>query len=440
MPRRTRRAVATGLLAVPLMLAARRRRGNGRRPGWPPPADAVTSDGAEAATAAFAARGGARPHDAALDFAWSTAASIDPWVEGENFFPRIFADIESATHSVHILMFGWREGEVGMRMAALLERKLAEGVEVRMIVDSFGSRPYKQASEMFTRLAAAGAEIVVNDVFPVDRRRPLPRQQPRRLAPGRGRAGRPSQALRDRRDDRVDGGAGIEDHFENGGFHDVMVRVTGDVVRQAQAAFLTSFRGHGGPMPDDLGPLFPAPAEPRYDADSPRAGHPRWVRAASQAIREQLDGARTRLDVMNPYLTDREVIERLLAAAASRRAGAGRRLRGVEQRAGDGGAQHRYDDMIARWNRALGAARHRRPRKGRRGRRRRLLRHGQLRRVGALPQLGDHDDGQERRGRGTDGGAVVRARHRALEAAASRPRERRERLKSWLWERLTKVL
>ena len=41
----------------------------------------------------------------------------------------------------------------------------------------------------------------------------------------------------------MDGGAGIEDHFENGGFHDLMVRVTGGVVRQAQAAFLTSFHG-----------------------------------------------------------------------------------------------------------------------------------------------------------------------------------------------------
>ena len=66
-------------------------------------------------------------------------------------------------------MFGWREGEVGMRMAALLERKLADGVEVRVIVDGFGSRPYEQAREMFTSLAAAGAQIVVNDVFPLDR-------------------------------------------------------------------------------------------------------------------------------------------------------------------------------------------------------------------------------------------------------------------------------
>ena len=107
-----------------------------------------------------------RPHDAALDFAWSTAATIEPWVEGANFFPRIFKDIEDAQSSVHILMFGWREGSVGMQMARLLERKIAEGVEVRVIVDGYGSRPNGEAREMFTQLAAAGAQIVVNDVFP----------------------------------------------------------------------------------------------------------------------------------------------------------------------------------------------------------------------------------------------------------------------------------
>src|SRR4029077_7558594 len=95
--------------------------------------------------------------------------TIEPWAEGVNFFPRVAADIEAARSSVHILMFGWREGEVGMRIAGLLERKLAEGVEVRAIVDGFGSRPYREARAMFTPLAQAGAEIVVNDVLPPDR-------------------------------------------------------------------------------------------------------------------------------------------------------------------------------------------------------------------------------------------------------------------------------
>ena len=112
---------------------------------------------------------GARPRGATLSFAWSSAATIEPWVEGANFFPRIFADVEAADSSVHILMFGWREGDVGMRMAALLEQKLAEGVEVRVIIDGLGSRPYRRRARCSRGLGAAGAQIVVNDLLPPDR-------------------------------------------------------------------------------------------------------------------------------------------------------------------------------------------------------------------------------------------------------------------------------
>lgn len=212
-------------------------------------------------------------------------------------------------------MFGWREGEVGTRMAALLERKLAEGVEVRVIVDGFGSRPYEQARAMFTGLADAGAQIVVNDVFPLDRDGLYPDGQ--RVDWRQDEVGRADHRKLYVIDGEVawTGGAGIEDHFENGGFHDVMVRVTGDVVRQAQAAFLTSFRGHGGPLPDELSHLFPEPADagstPIALAQVIPGGHV----AASQALREQIDGARERLDLMNPYLTDRDMIQRIVAAA-----------------------------------------------------------------------------------------------------------------------------
>ena len=83
-------------VALLFVFAYRRVLGVTQRPSWPPPADAVTPAGAQAATEEFAARGGARPHDAALPFAWSTAATIEPWAEGVNFFPRIFADVEAA--------------------------------------------------------------------------------------------------------------------------------------------------------------------------------------------------------------------------------------------------------------------------------------------------------------------------------------------------------
>ena len=111
------------------------------------------------------------------------------------------------------------------------------------------------------------------------------------------------------------GGAGIEDHFENGGFHDVMVRVTGDVVRQAQAAFLTSFHGHGGPLPAELSRCFPEPADPGTTPIALAQVIPGGLVAASQAIASRSTRARERLDVMNPYLTDGDMIERIVAAA-----------------------------------------------------------------------------------------------------------------------------
>ena len=423
--------MAVGLLVLALLfvLVFRQVLGITQRPSWPPPAGAVTSAGAQAATEAFAARDSPRPHDAAFDFAWSTAATIEPWVEGKTFFPRIFADVEGARSSVHILMFGWREGRVGTEMAALLERKLAEGVEVRVIVDAFGSRPNGAAKEMFSGLADAGAQIVVNDVLPLDRDGLYPDH--RHLDWRQDEVGRADHRKLYVIDGEVawTGGAGIEDHFENGGFHDVMVRVTGGVVRQAQAAFLTSFRGLGGHLPPDLEPYFPAPAAAGTTPVALAQVIPGGFVAASQAIREQIDGARRRLDVMNPYLTDRDMLERIIAAA---RRGVHVRLV-VSETSNNAQAsaalEHRYDDLIGAGVEIWELPGHGRPRQGGRRRRRRQLRHREPRLLGALPQLGDHDDRAQRRHRRALREEALRARHRPLasrQAALGRPRRTRE--------------
>jgi len=230
-------------------------------PSWPPPANAVTAAGAQRATEQFAARADPKPGDLGIPYAWSTAATIDPWPEGKNFFPRIFADVEQARSSVNILMFGWREGEVGTKLTDQLIEKMKQGVEVRVVLDSQGSKPYGPAEPMFTRLAAAGAQIVVNDVLPWDEDGLYPDQ--REFDWTQDDIGRADHRKLYVIDGKVAwlGGAGIEDHFENGKFHDVMARVTGDVVRQAQALFLTAFRAHDGPLPADLSKFFPTQPE-----------------------------------------------------------------------------------------------------------------------------------------------------------------------------------
>ena len=280
---------------------------------WPPPPDAITADDAQAATAAFT-RGSPRPRDLDLDYAWTTAASVEPFAEGAEFYPRIIEDIQNAEQSVHILMFGWDSNEIGTELADVLNEKLVAGVEVRIAVDDQGSDPDGNNSDMYTDLVRAGAEVVANDTIQLDfdglfvdrrfdwRQDEFGRAEHRKLYVIDG-------------DLAWTGGAGIQDHFADGRFHDVMARVTGDVVRQAQAVFLTTFRAYGGPVPDDLSPYFP---------DQPDAGTlptaivqvvPGGYVSATQATRELIDNASTRLDLMNPYLTDTDMIQRLIAAA-----------------------------------------------------------------------------------------------------------------------------
>ena len=113
------------------------------------------------------------------------------------------------------------------------------------------------------------------------------------------------------------GGAGIEDHFENGEFHDLFVRVEGPVVAQFQLVFVASLRWLGGEVtgstvaelfpPLDEGP-DPVPAVVLHNA-------PGRFRPITTAIAALLDSAQDTLDVVNPYVTDRGMIGRIVKAA-----------------------------------------------------------------------------------------------------------------------------
>ena len=51
---------------------------------------------------------------------------------------QLFADIEQATESIHLLYFIVREDEVGEKLIDLLTQKASQGVEVRLVYDSAG--------------------------------------------------------------------------------------------------------------------------------------------------------------------------------------------------------------------------------------------------------------------------------------------------------------
>jgi cardiolipin synthase len=254
--------------------------------------------------------------DLALAFEEASAASAEVLVEGESFYPPMLADIEAAQTSVHINQFGFRPGVVGDRFADELIRKAKEGVRVRLVVDRQGSAPEEAAREHYERLIAAGVEVGVV-------RATKPRAVPGLLGgdgglkwnlSGLGHIDHRKVVLVDGRIGWV-GGAGIEDHFQDGRFHDLFLRVTGPVVSQLQLVFIASFRWLGGKIPsEELDGLFPEagageiPAVVLHNA-------PGKYRPITVQIARMLDGARETLDVVNPYVTDRGMIRRIERAA-----------------------------------------------------------------------------------------------------------------------------
>jgi cardiolipin synthase len=285
-------------------------------PSWPPPADAVPPAEAQAVTEAFAARDHPARDDVAVPYAPATAADVQLFVEGVSFFPRILDDIRAAQGSVHILEFGFRPGEVADQFVPVLEEKARAGVDVRVIVDEMGSDASGDSEAMYAQLARAGVQVVVNNAVPLDRDGLIPDQAINWRHDEIGQVDHRKLFVVDGRIGWV-GGAGIEDHFATGEYHDVFARVEGDVVRQMQAVFLMSFRAYGGPVPTERGGLaqyFPTPSNPGTIPATVLQNIPGGFVAGTQAIEESIERATVRLDIMNPYLSDDGMIDRIVAA------------------------------------------------------------------------------------------------------------------------------
>ncbi|MDP8921492.1 MAG: phosphatidylserine/phosphatidylglycerophosphate/cardiolipin synthase family protein [Chloroflexota bacterium] len=290
-----------------------------RRAAYPPPAGTLSATDAPAFVAGLASAERVGGADLAIPFAPSRTATFELLIDGPSFYPRILADIKAARSSVHVVQYGFRPGEVADRFVPVLKEKVGEGVAVRVIVDQLGSAVDFTSAAMFGDLVAGGVQVVRNDPLAIDRDGLLGDERPIDWRFD-------ELAHLDHRkffviDGRVAwvGGAGIEDYFADGSFHDVYARVEGEAVGHVQAVFLTSFRLLGGPLPPDpdaIARLMPVPAEPGRIRTTvlhnvPAEGH----LANTDAIELLIERAERRLDVIGPYSAERGIFERMIAAA-----------------------------------------------------------------------------------------------------------------------------
>ncbi len=311
------RIVAAAAAGVGAALAARRLIG----PRHAPPPPPVAPPEARAIVAASLGRR-ARRSELTLDFAPARATRWDLLIDGASFFPSMLADIETAETDIHILIFGFKAGEIGNQFRDLLVRKAQAGVGVRVITEAAFSQPGLGSKEFYASLVAGGVQVVANQGGFVDLDGLLGQRRIDWRFDDFGHFDHRKVVIVDGRVGYV-GGPGIEDHYATG-THDLMLRLEGPIVAQLQAVFLLSWRFQGGPLPPapaGLDRFFPAEVAGADAADAagvpmeillnnPGEGHHPITEAFRAAVRD----ARRRLYVISPYLSDHGILRGLIDA------------------------------------------------------------------------------------------------------------------------------
>ena len=299
---------------------ALRMRQPARRTVFPPGPGAVAPKGARGIGERYATTDVARA-DLAVEYAPATVEHPELLIDGPAFFPRLLDDFRSATSSIHGNIYGFRPGDIGDEFSEALQEAARRGVEVRLNTDEVQSGPNLTYRAFWAPMVEAGVQVTSNQGLFLDLDGLVGGTL--RLDPRLDDFGHFLHEKAFVVDGRIGwlGGMGIEDHFNDGEFSDIMVRFEGEAVSQLQSIILGTFRHQGGPLPTDAASLARwYPKVPRPSEDAVRATILRNVPGEgfhqnSQAHLALVGEAREQLDVINPYVTEHPVIDGLIAAA-----------------------------------------------------------------------------------------------------------------------------
>lgn len=169
-------------------------------------------------------------------FPWRPVETLQLWIDGDTYYPRMLEVIGNATHSIDFETYLVQSGVVTERFVEALCGAAKRGVVVRLLLDSIGAREFTQIDQQ--RLKDAGIALRLYN--------PLTRKK---FAMNLARDHRKILVI----DGKVAfvGGAGVTDAFDpslNGteAWHDIMVESTGSVVLDWSELFEQAWLFHDG--------------------------------------------------------------------------------------------------------------------------------------------------------------------------------------------------
>ncbi|NLI79165.1 MAG: phosphatidylserine/phosphatidylglycerophosphate/cardiolipin synthase family protein [Candidatus Riflebacteria bacterium] len=281
------------------------------------PARLTTAQGVDRAVRKIVSGGKVTEADLDLSFLETNDNSLELQT-GEDFWQSVTRDIQGAKKSITIQMFGMEGDKTGWEFARMLAAKAKAGVEVVLVADRSGARmagpktllSTTEEEKLFQFYKDNGVKVVFYD----------------RVSKATSLGQKLDFFHYDHRKKFIiDGTIGYV-----GGYtlqqasretkHDMMVKCHGSVVQQMQSGLLLSYLYSGGKLAtSDEAALrerfFPAPANKGRSNARLAYNIPRGVHDVHDGYVSAIDNAKKSLFVINPYITNNDLIDRLCAAA-----------------------------------------------------------------------------------------------------------------------------
>ncbi|HKF42198.1 MAG TPA: phospholipase D-like domain-containing protein [Thermoanaerobaculia bacterium] len=223
---------------------------------------------------------------------------------GDETFASLLTAFREARRSINIELYIFNDGKVGTEFARVLAERARQGVEVRLLVDGFGSSLGKLEEEM----EAAGARVEIYKplrIYSLDR---IGNRTHRRIVTVDGQVG-------------FCGGFAVDDRWlgnarDPSEWRDTNIRVEGPVVAQLQHVFLEDWVHTTGEVlhgPNQFPPIEPAGHILAQAVSSARSDQSSMAKLQYYM---GIQAARKTIWIENAYFVpDRQIRQGLVAAA-----------------------------------------------------------------------------------------------------------------------------
>jgi len=220
-------------------------------------------------------------------------------VDGEEAFGAMRDYIQSAKQSIYMEMFLYHGDQTGWDIAKRLVAKRQEGVDVKVLLDALGQ--VSENGQIVQYLKNNNVEVLLYNRQLFDWENVNITHRKLLLIDGyKG----------------ITGGMNIGDDYAFK-WHDLMATVQGETVQELQSEFFVNWTNSGGQMPASPPRLPPGvhfgSSATRVTVTSP--GEPGKEKDTKNAFISAIHSSLKNVYVMNPYFSDEDIVQALMAAA-----------------------------------------------------------------------------------------------------------------------------